>query len=299
MSNPEGLISEATKKLNKSSGFLGSIFGGSSTTKYEEASELFTQAANLYKLQRRNFEAGSAFEKASECQVKAGSLDEASNTLVEAYKSYKLENPSNAAKCLEKAIEMFIQRGQFRRSANFKSDLGELYENELQDIKSAIKSYEDASDWYKGDGANALSNKCLLKVADLNCDEKIKDYKKAATIYEQIAKESLNNNLAKWSLKEYFLKAIICRLADNNDYASANALLTRFLSWDPSFETTKEFEFCDSLIEAVRSGNADDIAIASKKFDKFTRLDGMKIKILNNIKNNIVEAPVDIEEDFT
>lgn len=194
---------------------------------------------------------------------------------------------------------MFVQRGQFRRSANFKTDLGELYENELQDIKKAIQSYEDASEWYKGDSATALSNKCSLKAADLYCDDSIKNYTKAATTYERVAQESLNNSLAKWSLKEYFLKAILCRLADSNDYASANAVLQRFLQWDPSFQNTKEFEFSTKLIDAVKDGNPDDIAVAAKNFDKFSRLDGMKVRILNTIKNNIVAAPVDMEEDFT
>lgn len=299
MSNPDEIIAEANKKLGKSSGLFSSIFGGSSFTKYEEASDLFTQAANLYKLQRRSADAGKAFEKAAECQIKAESQDEAANTLVEAFKTYKMEAPNDAAKCLEKAINMFVQRGQFRRSANFKTDLGELYENELQDIHKAIQSYEDASEWYKGDSATALSNKCSLKAADLYCDDSVKNYTKAATTYERVAKESLNNSLAKWSLKDYFLKAILCRLADNNDYASANAILQRFLQWDPSFQSTKEFEFSNKLIEAVKNGNPDDIASASKFFDKFSRLDGMKVRILNTIKNNIQSAPVDIEEDFT
>lgn len=244
-------------------------------------------------------EAGKAFESAAECQLKSESPDEAANTLVEAFKAYKLESPQEAVKCLEKAIGMFVQKGQFRRSANFKTDLGELYENELQDVQKAIDSYEDACEWYRGDSATALSNKCALKAADLYCDDSIKNYTKAATTYERIAKESLNNNLAKWSLKEYFLKAILCRLADSNDYASANAVLQRFLQWDPSFQTTKEYELSSKLIEAVREGSADDIAIASKNFDKFSRLDGMKIRILNTIKNNVTSAPVDVEEDFT
>ena len=244
-------------------------------------------------------QAGDAFEKAAGCQLKAESPDEASNSLVEAYKAYKIESPDNAVKCLERAISMFVQRGQFRRSANFKTDLGELYENDLHDIKSAIQSYEDASEWYKGDSAVALSNKCSLKAADLYCDESVKDFTKAATTYERIAKESLNNSLAKWSLKEYFLKAILCRLADKNDYASANALLQRFVQWDPSFETTKEYEFASKLVEAVREGDSGAIADASRDYDKFTRLDPMKVRILNIIKTSVQSAPVDLEEDFT
>ncbi|QPG74528.1 hypothetical protein FOA43_001858 [Brettanomyces nanus] len=299
MSSPEELIAEASRKAKKSSGLLSSLFGSSQQTKYEEAADLYVEAANLYKLQRRSAEAGHTFEKAADCQKQANSPDEAANTLVEAYKAYKTEVPIEAAQCLERAVEMFVKRGQFRRSATFKSDLGELYENELHDVKKAIQSYDDASEWYKGDSANALANKCALKAADLYCDDSIKNFSKAAQVYESIAKESLNNNLAKWSLKEYFLKAILCRLADSNDYASANACLNRFLQWDPSFETTRECEFATKLIEVVKNGDADGIANASKIYDKFSRLDGMKVRILNQIKSNVVEAPDQLEEDFT
>ncbi|KAG0686474.1 vesicular-fusion protein S17 [Pichia californica] len=292
MSNPDELVAQ------KSPGIF-SFLGGSNLSKYEDASDLLTQAGNLYKLQRRSVDAGRAFEQAADCQLKAESPDEAANTLVEAFKSYKLESPEQASNCLEKAINMFVQRGQFRRSANFKTDLGELYENELHDIKKSIQSYEDASEWYKGDSATALANKCALKAADLYCDDSIKEYTKAATTYERVAQESLNNSLAKWSLKEYFLKAILCRLADGNDYSSANAVLQRFTQWDPSFQSTKEFEFSNKLIEAVKNGNSDEIALAAKNFDKFSRLDGMKVRILNTIKNNVVSAPDEIDEDFT
>lgn len=231
--------------------------------------------------------------------MKGDSPEEAANTLVEAFKSYKLESPSDAARCLEKSIAMFVKRGQFRRGANFKADLGELYENELQDVNNAISSYEDAADWYTGDSASALANKFSLKAADLYCDETIKKYSKASQTYERIAKESLNNNLAKWSLKEYFLKAVLCRLADGNDYASADAILTRFLQWDPSFASTRECEFSKSLIKAVQECDADAIATASRKFDQFSRLDAMKVRILNTVKSNLKEAPMELEEDFT
>ncbi|ODV87159.1 hypothetical protein CANARDRAFT_86077 [[Candida] arabinofermentans NRRL YB-2248] len=298
MSNPETLIAEAEKKCKKVTGF-SSFFGASQESRYEEAADLYVQAANLYKLQKRHTQAGQSFEKAAQCQLKADSPDEAANTLVEAYKSFKNEVPIESARCLEQAIELFVRRGQFRRSANFKADLGELYENELNDINKAIASYEDASEWYKGDSATSLANKFALKTADLYCDESIQNFSKAATTYERIAKESLNNNLAKWSLKEYFLKAILCRLADNNDYASGNALLQRFLQWDPSFQTTREYEFAARLVDAVKDGSSDDIANASKEFDKFSRLDALKIKILNKIKTSVQEAPDQLEEDFT
>lgn len=59
--------------------------------------------------------------------------------------------------------------------------------------------------------AHRLANKLFLKVADLAALEG--DYQRAITNYEKVAHSSVDNNLMKWSVKEYFLKAGICHLA--------------------------------------------------------------------------------------
>jgi alpha-soluble NSF attachment protein len=58
-----------------------------------------------------------------------------------------------------------------------------------------------------------LANKHFLKVADLSALES--DYYKSIEHYERIGRASINNNLLKWSVKDYFLKAGICHLATN------------------------------------------------------------------------------------
>lgn len=56
-----------------------------------------------------------------------------------------------------------------------------------------------------------LANKYYLKVADLAAIEA--DYYKAIGYYEKVGKVSIDNNLMKWSVKDYFFKAGICHLA--------------------------------------------------------------------------------------
>lgn len=53
-------------------------------------------------------------------------------------------------------------------------------------------------------------------MADLAALEE--DYYKAIQYYEKVAKSSVNNNLMKWSVKDYFLKSGICLLANNVRY---------------------------------------------------------------------------------
>lgn len=44
------------------------------------------------------------------------------------------------------------------------------------------------------------------------------DYYKAIEHYEKVAKSSVSNNLMKWSVKDYFLKAGMCHLATNVNF---------------------------------------------------------------------------------
>jgi alpha-soluble NSF attachment protein len=82
---------QAEKKASKSKGGLFSL--GSSSTKYEEAAEIYVEAANAFRLQKLLVESGQAFEKAAEMQLKSDEKDDAANTLVEAYKVYRRDKP--------------------------------------------------------------------------------------------------------------------------------------------------------------------------------------------------------------
>ena len=61
------------------------------------------------------------------------------------------------------------------------------------------------------DEVDRLANKLFLKVADLAALEG--EYQRAIGNYEKVAQSSVDNNLMKWSVKEYFLKAGMCHLA--------------------------------------------------------------------------------------
>ena len=91
----------------------GGFFGGGGTSRYEEAAELYTQAANAFRLQKLGKEAGQALEKAAACQMKTDERDDAANTLVEAYKSYRRTDPADAARVLKQAIGLLRARGIF------------------------------------------------------------------------------------------------------------------------------------------------------------------------------------------
>ncbi|ODQ81098.1 hypothetical protein BABINDRAFT_6937 [Babjeviella inositovora NRRL Y-12698] len=292
--DPQELIRDADKKASVTSGgFLSSFFGSSSLERYEEATDLYTQAANMYKVQKNYSKAGDAFVKAAACQKKAENANDNANCLIDAFKCFKQSNADleKAIQCLEEAIQVFLLQGQFRRAANFEMDLAELYET-MDDLARAAHAYEQAGDWFAGDSAQALANKAYLKCADFKA--LLGEYQPAIKMYGIIIENSLGNNLSKWSLKDYFLKVVLCNMAQE-DIVGAQNSLNKFLADDGSFESTREYKLAVDIVEAFQQGDSQLFTDKVYEYDQFSKLDKIKTQLLVNIKKLIAAD----EDDLT
>ncbi|KAM5246519.1 beta-soluble NSF attachment protein isoform 3-T3 [Ctenodactylus gundi] len=118
------LMAEAEKRVKASHSFLRGLFGGN--TRIEEACEMYTRAANMFKMAK---------------------------------------NWSEAINCLNAAIDIYTDMGRFTIAAKHHITIAEIYETELVDIEKAVAHYEQSADYYKGEESNSSANKCLLKVA--------------------------------------------------------------------------------------------------------------------------------------
>ncbi|RDL40305.1 Vesicular-fusion protein sec17 [Venustampulla echinocandica] len=283
--DPRALLQKAEKAVSAAGGGF-SLFGGRQE-KWENAADLYTQAANACRLQKQNKEAGQAFEKAADIQTnKLNEPDDAANTLTEAFKVYRKTDPLDAVRCLDIAIGTYTGKGNFRRAATHKQNLAEVYEVEIGDQKKAMESYELAASWFETDNAEALANKLYLKVADLAALET--DYYKAIENFEKVAASSVSNNLMKWSVKEYFLKAGLSHLAVG-DMVATNRAFEKYREMDPTFPSMREHQLLIDLAEAVEAGDQEIFADKLFQFDQVSKLDKWKTTILLRIKSAIEE----------
>lgn len=210
---------------------------------------------------------------------------------------------------IEVVINNYTMSGNFRRAATQKQNVAELYEVELGDLKRAIESYELAASWFEADNAEAyvfhylknnastnipisLANKLWLKVADIAALES--DYYKAITNYDRVATSSVSNNLMKWSVKDYFLKAGLCHLA-TGDLIATNRAMEKYREMDPTFPSTREHQLIVDLAQTVEDGDQEAFADKLFQFDQMSKLDKWKTTILLRIKNAIEESG----EDFS
>lgn len=115
------------------------------------------------------------------------------------------------------------------------------------------------------------------------------DYYKAIATYEKVAQSSLNNNLTKWSVKDYFLKAGICHLA-TKDMVSTHRALDKYREMDPSFASEREHKLLVDLVQAVEAGDQEMFTEKLFQYDQMSKLDKWKTTILLRIKNGIEDA---------
>lgn len=290
MSEADSLMAKADKKAN-SSGGLGSWFGGGVTSKHEEAAELYTRAANQYRLAKRLREAGGAFEKAAACQLKTDEADDAANTYVEASKCYRKEEPTKCLQVLELAVDRFTARGNFRRAATYRQQSAEIYEEDLQDAQKAMAAYESAADWLSNDNAESQAARLYLKVAEIAALEG--EYDRAVDKFEYVATQSVKNGLTKWSVKEYYLKAGICHLC-KGDLVAVKRAIERYNAEDMTFASTREHELLVSMADALENQDPEELTNHIFKYDQVSKLDKWKTTLLLRVKQQM-----DAEPDLT
>lgn len=135
--------------------------------------------------------------------------------------------------------------------------------------------------------SNRLANKLWLKVADAAALDG--DYYKAIENYEKVAEQSVNNNLMRYSVKDYFMRAGICHLAAGDLVATQRAL-EKYRDLDPAFATQREHMLLTDLCEAVEAKSQEQFTDKLFQYDQVSKLDKWKTTILVRVKNSIEEA---------
>ncbi|PIN13349.1 Protein required for fusion of vesicles in vesicular transport, alpha-SNAP [Handroanthus impetiginosus] len=285
LARAEDFEQRAEKKL---SGW--GIFG----SKYEDAADLFDKAANAYKLAKSWDQAGAVYVKLANCHLKLDSTHEAANAYADAAHCYKKTNTKESISCLEQSVNLFMDIGRLNMSARYYKEIAELYEQE-QNLEQAIVSYENAADLFQSEEVTTSANQCKQKIAQFAAQ--LEQYPKAIEIYEEIARQSLNNNLLKYGVKGHLLNAGICQLC-KGDVVAINNALERYQELDPTFSGTREYKLLRDLATAIDEEDVAKFTDAVKEFDSMTQLDAWKTTLLLRVKEALKAKELE-EDDLT
>ncbi|EMP27345.1 Beta-soluble NSF attachment protein [Chelonia mydas] len=258
-------------------------------SKVEEACEMYTRAANLFKIAKNWNAAGNAFCQAAKLHMQLQSKHDAAIGFVDAGNAYKKADPQEAMNCLNAAIDIYTDLGRFTIAAKHHITIAEIYETELVDIEKATfpdLCAELAPDLQCGETKTRAAltvGKCLLKVAAYAAQ--LEQYQKAIEIYEQVGTNTMDNPLLKYSAKEYFFKAALCHFIV--DELNAKLALEKYEEMFPAFTDSRECKLVKKLLEAHEDQNCEAYTEAVKEFDSISRLDQWLTTMLLRIKKSL------------
>ncbi|CAL8098963.1 unnamed protein product [Calicophoron daubneyi] len=279
-------IAQAQKK-NK--GGLFSFMGGSD--RIQEMIGLYEKAANCYKMAHNWTEAGNAFLECARLSLQEKSKHDAANHYVNASTAFKKDDPQRAIKCLTQAVEIYTEMGRFTIAAKHHMTIAEIYETILVDIEQAVRHYEQAADYYKGEESSSSAMKCQLMVAQLSA--KLGQYEKAGNLFEEAGKTSMDNKLLKYGAKDHLFKAVICYFCV--DIINGQKALKNFEESYPMFADSRECGLMKKISAAMEEENLEAFTSAVQEYDSITRLDPWITSLLLKLKKTLGGE----EEDIT
>ncbi|XP_047328682.1 alpha-soluble NSF attachment protein [Impatiens glandulifera] len=282
---------EFEKKAEKKLSGWG-LFG----SKFEDAAELFDKAANSFKLAKSWDRAGAVYVKLANCHLKSDSKHEAASSYADAGHCYKKINSKESVSCLEQSVNLFMEIGRLNMAARYYKEIAEISESE-HNLEQAIAYYEKAADLFQSEDVSTSANQCRQKIAQFAAQ--LEQYQTSIEIYEDIARQSLNNNLLKYGVKGHLLNAGICQLCKGKGetVAISNAL-EQYQDLDPTFSGTREYRLLADLAEAIDQEDVAKFTEALKEYDSMTQLDAWKTTLLLRVKDMLKAKELE-EDDLT
>jgi alpha-soluble NSF attachment protein len=272
------LVERAEQKL-KGGGFMSFLTGG---PKYDEAQELYQQAANQYKIGKEWQQAASCYEQCAFCAEKSGSASDQANFHMEAGNVLKRISAESAAEQFEKSLAIYSASGRFQQCGKLLMGLAETFEAERLDVKRAKDYYKRAAEMFElDDHSKSNFSKCQLKLAEMAAKDG--DLQQAITIFESEGEKALQNNLLQYSAKDHFLKAGILHLA-MGDSVTANLAVEKYNTLDPRFAASREGELIGGLAEAFEAGDVEKFLDVLHEYDRISKLDAWKTEFLLKVK---------------
>jgi len=286
----KNLIEKGDKTLNS-----WSFFGMGKEQKYENAAEYYAQAAAKFKAIKDFTSAGHAFRKAAETYEKINSGLEAVQQWKEAGKAFKKEDIDSARNCFEKAIEYYKDNNRYGQAAKLYVEIAKGFlESNHKD--AAIDMYNAASECYDADDNANSASKNLIEVAFHSAE--LQKYDTAIKIYEKVAKDSVDSQLGRWSVKSYLFSASLCHLAraakqDNLDVVQD--AIEGYADLSELFRNTREHNLVSALVLDMQNGSADDFSQHLQEFDEISPIDEWKTNRLLEAKAYFTRDDEDID----
>jgi alpha-soluble NSF attachment protein len=244
------------------------------STKYEDAAELYTKAAQQYQLAKSFVDAGTAYSKAAECYgFSKFSQNRVPMCCIHAAQNFAKQNVNMALEPMRKGVQLLAEDGKFGQAAKYEKELAEMYQS-LDDTDNTIKHYEIAGDYFEMEGSFATGADCWLRVVPLYAAKG--QYDKAIEYLEKIC-EATAPTLAKYAIKDHLVKAVILYLCIPDCVAAKKNLEKWGHKYDTTvFKGTQEQGFLETIVSCAANADVEGFRSAVEEYKRFSKMDEFK-----------------------
>lgn len=262
----------------------------SKDAKAEEAIELYEKAVGQFKLAKQWEEAARAYLRMSELCSQLKEDSSALRHLTSAAQCFQNVKPKEAIRVFRQAVVQHMNKGQFSAAARDWKEIAKLEEKEGTKT-GALDAWEQAARCHEAENSKAAKQQALVQVARLAAEAD--DLKKAVQIWEDLARDAVDNDLLRWSATEYLYKAGLATFAlesRSGESKLTEAKLDEYKDVFPAFENTRECKFLEVAAAAFKEDSLERFQDAVAKFDSIKRLDNWQSKMLLRVKEVLKEG---------
>eukprot|EP01062_Namystynia_karyoxenos_P005185 TRINITY_DN11828_c0_g1_i1.p1 TRINITY_DN11828_c0_g1~~TRINITY_DN11828_c0_g1_i1.p1 ORF type:complete len:301 (+),score=113.24 TRINITY_DN11828_c0_g1_i1:95-997(+) len=297
-SRAQELMEKGDKKTKK-------FFGGQS--KYEDARDLYQQAANQYKKQQDWPGACAAFEKCLAMDVKLKEDSDRVTDLLEASKCARKFDRAKAVDYMQQALDLMERQGQFAKAAKLAGDVAEMIDEHKGEERLTPEMAEEQIRWWRKSAdcwkmernSTSHANACLVKIADLLTQQG--KYAEAIEINEDLGNQYSDDSLLRFNAKGFYFASLLCHLAlieadrKEEGVAKFRAKFEEYTDKDTQFSPqTHEHRFCTTVLQAFEEGDAKLYSQAHKEYERVHPLDRQKTTMILRGKQALKEAEDDL-----
>lgn len=281
MAGARAMVKQADEKIK--GGFLSCWAG---TGRFEEASELYEQAANQYKLTKQWQEVADCWSQCAYCAQKTGDSNAEANSFQEAGNALRRISTSGAVEAYEQAIAVLSSSGSFSRAGKLLKSIAELHEQEKLDGTECKACWKRAAEMFElDDHSKSNISECNLKVAEYAAKDG--ELQEAIRLFEAEGEKALRVTALQYGAKEHFLRAGLVHLLVG-DPVNVTLAVERYNALDPRFASSREGELLVGLAEAFEQSDGESFTERLQSFDSVTKLSAWKTDVLLKVRDAIL-----------
>jgi len=250
---------------------------------YDNALHCYKNAAHLLKIEKEWIKSAEYYcEVAKIYRIQKSYLQEAYEYLDAADLFKRGEQKYNYEFYYEKAINIFIERGDYYKASCLRKKLAEEEEEENpSNYGKIIQKYKEAITYYN---FGKLADICYKKIAHYSV--LVNNYREAIENLHKSFKIIDSDKLLKYGVDKYYLLCILCYICDD-DISGAKKSLEKFHDTSPHFISSREAILCEKVIDAYEKFDSEILINAAKEYDNILRLYSVNLQLLTNIKRLI------------